>query len=247
MDVNDRNQQSQQQHSYLNHHPETTTTMFRRRQLVLGSNSNFVICSLLLVLCATLIPLSLASLTCTHSEYWDVKLDECVSCTKCNRQQIVIRPCQRHMDTVCQSINSIEIDWSKSLATEESRKVSRIRHRVEATKAYETFHEYFRNIIAQTGCHQRPPTTAMKSCCGIGNSFHSYWPSLPVCCSSLSPFSFPSITCDSGGKSKSSLILVSSFFGWQHSHFGYPTTNKQRRVLLAAESYKLMCQNTAQR
>ena len=58
-----------------------------------------------------------ANVSCKHHEYWDVEIDECVPCTKCNRHQIVIRPCQKHLDTVCRPINSIEIDWSKSMAT----------------------------------------------------------------------------------------------------------------------------------
>lgn len=72
--------------------------------------------SLLLVLLATLIPLSLATSTCSHLEYWDMENGECSPCTKCNKHQIVVRPCQRHMDTLCKPLNSIEIDWSKSMA-----------------------------------------------------------------------------------------------------------------------------------
>ncbi|KAG5684785.1 hypothetical protein PVAND_013998 [Polypedilum vanderplanki] len=79
----------------------------------------------------TLIPLTLATTTCTHHEYWDTNLNECVPCTKCNRHQIVIRPCQRHLDTVCRPINSVDIDWSKSLsmATEKAQ-MRREHHRI---------------------------------------------------------------------------------------------------------------------
>ena len=83
---------------------------------------NQIALSLLLVLLATLIPISLASSTCSRHEYWDMTLDQCVLCTKCNQHEIVIRPCQRHMDTVCKLLNSVEIDWSKSLATDRSSK-----------------------------------------------------------------------------------------------------------------------------
>lgn len=83
---------------------------------------NRITSSLLLVLLATLIPISLASSTCSRHEYWDMTLDQCVLCTKCNQHEIVIRPCQRHMDTVCKPLNSVEIDWSKSLATDRSTK-----------------------------------------------------------------------------------------------------------------------------
>lgn len=74
---------------------------------------------LVLSILSTFIPtLTLANITCKHHEYWDAQIDECVPCTKCNRHQIVVRPCQRHLDTVCKHLNSIEIDWSKSMATE---------------------------------------------------------------------------------------------------------------------------------
>jgi wengen len=57
-------------------------------------------------------------MTCKHHEYWDTAIDDCVTCTKCNKHQIVIRPCQPHMDTICKPLNAVEIDWSKSMASE---------------------------------------------------------------------------------------------------------------------------------
>lgn len=92
------------------------------RNPIYCSRFNPVASSLLLVLLATLIPLSLASSTCSKHEYWDMTADQCALCTKCNQHEIVIRPCQRHMDTVCKPLNSVEIDWSKSLATDRSLK-----------------------------------------------------------------------------------------------------------------------------
>lgn len=83
-----------------------------------SSNRNLVATSVLLVLLATLIPISLASSTCNRHEYWDMQREECVLCTKCNSQEIVSRPCQRHMNTICAPLNAIEIDWSKSMAME---------------------------------------------------------------------------------------------------------------------------------
>ena len=70
---------------------------------------------LIVLLVLSSFPLTLANSICKHHEYWDSNLDECVPCTKCNRHQIVIRPCQRHLDTVCRPINSVDIDWSKSM------------------------------------------------------------------------------------------------------------------------------------
>jgi TNFR/NGFR cysteine-rich region len=73
-----------------------------------------------------LIALSLTLVTsaCSHREYWDSLTDQCLPCTRCNKHQIVIRPCQRHMDTVCRAINSVEIDWGKSVEVATGRGVS---------------------------------------------------------------------------------------------------------------------------
>lgn len=80
--------------------------------------------SLLLLVLLSLINLSLASLPCSHDEYWDPKLDSCLQCSRCDDDQmIVIRPCQPHLDTKCGTINDLELDWSY-LQRIESRKVS---------------------------------------------------------------------------------------------------------------------------
>lgn len=102
------------QPSYLSHRHDGNSRSRHASYL----RSQIVATSLLLVLFTTLIPLSLASTTCKHHEYWDMKLDDCVACAKCNKHQIVMRPCQPHMDTLCKPLNSIEIDWSKSMASE---------------------------------------------------------------------------------------------------------------------------------
>lgn len=75
---------------------------------------NFIVI-LIVLLGSSSFPLTLANSICKHHEYWDSNLEDCVPCTKCNRHQIVIRPCQRHLDTVCRPINSIDIDWNKSM------------------------------------------------------------------------------------------------------------------------------------
>lgn len=104
------------QENYLNIHPDNDSQLKSSRNRNKSRHAS-VTSSLLIVLLATLIPLSLASSTCSRHEYWDMTSDQCVLCAKCNQHEIVIRPCQRHMDTVCKPLNSVEIDWSKSLAT----------------------------------------------------------------------------------------------------------------------------------
>lgn len=92
------------------------------------------VASILVVLLATLIPLSLAASTCSRHEYWDG--NDCVACSKCSHREIVVRPCQPHMDTLCKPLNSIEIDWNRSLATEKSHlRHHRIHHQAVEAQA----------------------------------------------------------------------------------------------------------------
>jgi TNFR/NGFR cysteine-rich region len=86
----------------------------KRKTYNLRKSSIYVL--LIVFITSSLIPsLTLASTICTHHEYWESSVDHCVPCTKCSKHQIVIRPCQRHLDTVCKALNSVEIDWSKSI------------------------------------------------------------------------------------------------------------------------------------
>lgn len=100
--------------NYFVHHQKSHTTYRSRRRWIHSP----AVASILVVLLATLIPLSLAASTCSKHEYWDS--NDCVACTKCGHREIVVRPCQPHMDTLCKPLNSIEIDWNRSLATEKT-------------------------------------------------------------------------------------------------------------------------------
>lgn len=110
------------QHHQLrrSHRRSNHTLNDKRLQNRLSSSFRFNLASssLLLVLLAILIPLSSASSTCSKHEYWDISTDQCTTCSKCNQHEIVIRPCQRHMDTVCETLSTYEIDFSKSLAND---------------------------------------------------------------------------------------------------------------------------------
>lgn len=100
----------------------------RRKRKFKNFSMQFKIFLVLSILSSLIPTLTLANITCKHHEYWDAQIDECIPCTKCNRHQIVVRPCQRHLDTVCKHLNSIEIDWSKSMATESTSEVHRTHH-----------------------------------------------------------------------------------------------------------------------
>jgi TNFR/NGFR cysteine-rich region len=98
-------------------HPAPLTSShktLRLRSLQLAAST-----ALLLVLLANVIPAASAASTCTRHEYWDGQSSQCVQCSKCSQHEIVVRPCQRHLNTVCKALNTIEIDWSRSLATEQ--------------------------------------------------------------------------------------------------------------------------------
>lgn len=61
---------------------------------------------------ALLLPFCTAILCPVGQQYWSTKSESCVNCSKCDTQssQIVIRPCQGHLDTVCGPIS--DLDWS---------------------------------------------------------------------------------------------------------------------------------------
>lgn len=120
MASNDQLSYLKSHHSNRHQKNHNSNLKLLRNQLVSSLRFSSVASSLLLVLLATLIPLSLASSTCTKHEYWNMDSDQCVLCAKCSQHEIVMRPCQRHMDTLCKPLNSVEIDWSKSMATDKS-------------------------------------------------------------------------------------------------------------------------------
>ncbi|CAO1408382.1 unnamed protein product [Diamesa hyperborea] len=125
----------QSQHFYLtNQQQQTNYQSFRRRNLLF----NFDVISktlLLLVLLASLIQLSVASIPCSNYEYWDSKRDMCLQCTKCDVQMIVVSPCQAHKDTNCGPMSKLEIDWSQFRATEVNRKDHRIPSTIDPLSA----------------------------------------------------------------------------------------------------------------
>lgn len=49
---------------------------------------------------------------CPENHWWDQTHDSCAPCTTCEDQSIVLRPCQLHQDTLCGTLQDLEIDWS---------------------------------------------------------------------------------------------------------------------------------------
>lgn len=56
---------------------------------------------------------------CDEHHWWQLQLNECIPCTVCaSSESIVLRPCQLHADTVCGTLEDLEIelDWFKAAA-----------------------------------------------------------------------------------------------------------------------------------
>lgn len=77
--------------------------------------------SMMYIVLLSLVQVSLGSASCHQHEYWDNEDAICIPCSKCDQQSVVIRPCQLHLDTVCGSINDLEVDWSWLHHVEEDR------------------------------------------------------------------------------------------------------------------------------
>ena len=61
------------------------------------------------IMVLSLVHASLGNAPCLQHEYWDNDGALCIICTKCDQQSVVIRPCQPHLDTVCGSINDLDV------------------------------------------------------------------------------------------------------------------------------------------
>lgn len=57
---------------------------------------------------------TLATLCPQGIKYWNASLERCVNCTKCDLtvNQIVLRPCEVHRDTICGPFHELDIDWN---------------------------------------------------------------------------------------------------------------------------------------
>lgn len=64
------------------------------------------------IVLSTAVLFDTAAAYCPERSWWDQSADACVPCTLCEDQTIVLRPCQLHIDTVCGTLQDLEIDWS---------------------------------------------------------------------------------------------------------------------------------------
>lgn len=47
---------------------------------------------------------------CDADRWWNPERSECVPCRVCDEQQLVMRPCQEYMDTVCGTMKDLDMD-----------------------------------------------------------------------------------------------------------------------------------------
>lgn len=82
---------------------------------------------------------------CPKHTWWDQSRDACIRCTVCVEQSVVLRPCQFHKDTVCGTLEDLEIDWSflgeaqKRVVASDWSEVSAASWRVDYVKFYISF------------------------------------------------------------------------------------------------------------
>lgn len=62
--------------------------------------------------------LSRAEAVCDPDRWWNLEREECDPCTVCGEQQLVLRPCQEYMDTVCGTIGDLDMDLAQLARTE---------------------------------------------------------------------------------------------------------------------------------
>lgn len=65
---------------------------------------------------------------CADHHWWQEQLDQCIPCTVCDASKsIVLRPCQKHSDTVCGTLEDVELELDflkQAAAITAPRKVS---------------------------------------------------------------------------------------------------------------------------
>nr|CAD7199913.1 unnamed protein product [Timema douglasi] len=67
-----------------------------------------------MILVVWVVCLPLATALCRSGrQFWDTTSESCVNCTRCiSPEEVVLRPCEIHQDTLCGPISSLNIDWS---------------------------------------------------------------------------------------------------------------------------------------
>lgn len=89
-----------------------------------GANvRNSIFCSVILLLSSVA---ALADEFCPVHYWWDHERDDCIRCTVCDDQSIVLRSCQPHQDVVCGTLSDLEYDlnWLTAIGEPKQQRVS---------------------------------------------------------------------------------------------------------------------------
>lgn len=80
-----------------------------------------ILCSLILLMSSSVT--ALAEQFCPENYWWDHERDDCIRCTVCDDQSIVLRPCQPHQDVVCGTLSDLEYDlnWLAAVGAPKQR------------------------------------------------------------------------------------------------------------------------------
>lgn len=104
--------------------------MCSRSMSVLLSPSSSASFKFIIYLLIVLAGVQLIDAFCDEHHWWQQELNKCIPCTRCDDSQlIVLRPCQKHSDTVCGTLDDVELElgWLKAAAVAaEQKQVSKL-------------------------------------------------------------------------------------------------------------------------
>lgn len=96
----------------------------RSMSVLLSPSSSSASYKFLIYLLILLTGAQLIDAFCDEHHWWQEELGECIPCTVCDESKsIVLRPCQPHSDTVCGTLDDVEVelDWLKAAAVAAER------------------------------------------------------------------------------------------------------------------------------
>lgn len=102
-----------------------TQIMCSQSMSVLLSPSSSASFKFIIYLLILLTGVQLIDAVCDDHHWWQQELNECIPCTRCDDSRfLVLRPCQKHSDTVCGTFDEaeLELDWLKAAAVAAERK-----------------------------------------------------------------------------------------------------------------------------
>lgn len=101
---------------------------------------------------------------CDPDRWWNPERSECVPCRVCDGQQLVMRPCQEYMDTVCGTMKDLDMDLAAGLARPKEEHGDQQRHfKEERRKDGGAHHRSHGGHDAAQQRHQQHPQQSSSS------------------------------------------------------------------------------------